>query len=161
MTRMLIVAAAVLLAIAVPAGAADVAFGGIKADTTLPVEVVSDSLSVDQADGSATFSGNVVIAQGEMRLSAAEVRIEYADGDRTRIERLFATGGVTLVSGTEAVEAREALYTIETGVIVLTGDVLLTQGANTLTGQELTVDLKTGTGRMEGRVKTVLQPGGN
>lgn len=54
-----------------------------------------------------------------------------------------------------------AVYTIASGQIVLTGDVLLTQGQNVMSGQKLTVDLKTGTGAMDGRMRTILQPGGN
>jgi lipopolysaccharide export system protein LptA len=140
---------------------AQIAFGGIKADPTLPVEVTSDSFSVNQTDGTALFTGNVLIAQGDMRLSAGEVRVEYAKDNRTRIERLLATGGVTLASGADAAEARDADYTISSGLVVMHGDVLLTQGVNAISGQVLTVDLATGTGKMEGRVKTVLQPGGN
>jgi lipopolysaccharide export system protein LptA len=68
---------------------------------------------------------------------------------------------VTLVSGAEAAEADEALYTITSGEVVLIGNVLLTQGGGTMSGQKLTVDLTTGTGHMEGRVRTVLNPGGN
>jgi lipopolysaccharide export system protein LptA len=151
------------LGLPVPAASqgANVAFGGITADTAQPVEVTADSLTVSQTDGTATFSGNVLIGQGDMRLSAGEVLVEYTAEDRTRIARLLATGGVTLASGTDAAEAREAEYEIVTGTVVLTGGVLLTQGQNTITGQKLTIDLKTGTGRMEGRVKTVLTPGGN
>jgi lipopolysaccharide export system protein LptA len=136
-----------------------IAFGAIKADPTRPVEVTADSLSVNQADGSATFTGNVLVIQGPMRLSAGEVAVVYAAGDQRRIERLTATGGVTLVSGADAAESREAVYTIDNGQVVMTGDVLLTQGSNVISGQKLTVDLKSGTGSMEGRVKTVLTPG--
>ena len=50
---------------------AAISFGGLKQDTSLPVEVKADSLAVNQADGSATFTGNVLVGQGEMRLSAA------------------------------------------------------------------------------------------
>jgi lipopolysaccharide export system protein LptA len=145
----------------VAAQGAKVAFGGIKADPTLPVEVTADQLAVDQEDGEATFTGNVLIIQGEMRMTAATVRVEYAPGDGSRIARMLASGGVTLVSGAEAAEARDAEYTIESGVVVMRGDVLLTQGSNAISGQSLTVDLTTGTGVMEGRVKTVLNPGGN
>ena len=154
---------AVAMALSAPAfgQSADVAFGGIKADPTLPVEVTSETFSVNQTDGTATFSGDVVIAQGEMRLSAAEVRVEYATGDQRRIDRLIATGGVTLASGKDAAEAREAEYSVAEGVVILRGDVLLTQGPNAISGQVLTVDLATGTGKMEGRVRTILNPGGN
>ena len=138
---------------------ATVAFGGLKQDTTLPVEIEADQLAVDQADGSATFTGNVLVGQGDMRLSAGAVRVEYA---RTggAIESLHATGGVTLANNAEAAEAREAVYTIDSGQVVMTGDVLLTQGASALSGQKLVIDLKAGTGVMEGRVQTVFQPGG-
>ena len=138
-----------------------VAFGGLKADTTLPVEVTADSLAVNQSDGTATFAGNVTIIQGDMRLKAGTVAVVYKTDDRKRIESLSATGGVTLSAGPDAAESREAVYVIDTGQVVMTGDVLLTQGAAIISGQKLTVDLKSGTGSMDGRVKTVLTPGGN
>ena len=62
-----------------------VAFGGLKADTTLPVEVTADSLAVNQSDGTATFAGNVTIIQGDMRLKAGTVAGVYKAADRKRI----------------------------------------------------------------------------
>lgn len=142
---------------------AQVAFGGLKHDNTLPVEISADQLTVDQADGTAIFNGNVKIGQGDMRLSAAKVRVEYATGENStgEISKLFATGGVTLVNGSEAAEAREAVYTIESGVVVMTGNVILTQGQNALSSDTLIVNLAAGTGTMEGRVRSIIQTGGN
>ncbi|MHC0052106.1 lipopolysaccharide transport periplasmic protein LptA [Actibacterium sp. D379-3] len=140
----------------------EVAFGGLRQDSSLPVEVTADQLQVSQADGTAVFTGHVVVGQGEMRLSADKVDVEYATkgGEPTgRISRLHATGNVVLVNGAEAAEAREALYSIDQSNIVMTGDVLMTQGQNALSGQRLVVDLNTGIGRMEGRVKTIFQSG--
>ncbi len=76
-----------------PAGAqgATVAFGGIKSDTTLPVEVTADQLEVNQTDGTAIFTGNVIVLQGDMRMAAAAVRVEYAKDDRTKIDTIHAT----------------------------------------------------------------------
>lgn len=139
---------------------AKIAFGGLKQDTSLPVEVEADSLAVNQADGTATFSGNVLVGQGELRLSAGTVRVEYAT-DGKRIARLHASGGVTLANAGNAAEAREAVYTIDSGNVVMTGNVLLTQGSSAISGQKLVIDLKAGTGVMEGRVSTVFVPGGN
>jgi len=146
-----------LLPLAASAQAATVAFGGLKQDTTLPVEIASDQLTVNQADGRAIFTGNVLAAQGDMRLSAAVVEVEYS-ADGKGIARLHASGGVTLASLSEAAEAQDAVYTIASGVVVMTGDVLLTQGASAISGQKLVVDLTTGTGTMEGRVQTVFVP---
>lgn len=137
---------------------ATVAFGSMKGDPTLPVEVTADQLQVNQADGTAVFSGNVTVIQGAMRLTAPLVKVNYAE-DRSAIERLDASGGVTLVNGGEAAESREAVYTIDSGEVVMTGDVLLTQGTSALSGNVLTVDLNTGHGVMQGRVQTVFTPG--
>ena len=152
---------AVLLALPVPALAqgAKVAFGGLKQDTSLPVEITADSLEVNQTDGQATFSGNVLVGQGDMRLSAAKIVVEY-DADGKGIKTLHATGGVTIVNATDAAEAQEAVYTIASGNVVMTGNVLLTQGPNAISGERLVLNLRDATGVMEGRVKTVFTPGG-
>ena len=134
-----------------------VAFGSIKQDTDAPVEVSADQLAVNQDDGSALFTGNVVVGQGEMRLSAPRVLVIYKS-DRAGIERLEATGGVTLVSGPDAAESERADYNIDDGTVLMTGNVLLTQGANALTSERMTVNLDAGTAQMNGRVRTVLQP---
>lgn len=148
-----------LLFLAGQAPAQSVAFGGGNMDPDAPVEVESDNLSVDQTDGTAEFTGDVLIVQGGSRLSAPRVLVVYND-DQSAIRSLQATGGVTLVSGEDAAEASQADYDLEAGVIVMQGDVLLVQGESTLTAQTMRVDLNAGTAQMDGRVRTVLQPGG-
>ncbi|WP_420353074.1 LptA/OstA family protein [Paenirhodobacter sp.] len=95
---------ALFVLLAAPALAQQVAFGGLKADAKAPVEVTADSLNINQADGTAVFSGNVLVVQGGMRMQAAAIRVGYALDDRTKIQTMTATGGVTLVSPTEAAE---------------------------------------------------------
>ncbi|MGR3493730.1 lipopolysaccharide transport periplasmic protein LptA [Citreimonas sp.] len=148
--------AATLVAFPFVASAQQVAFGSMQQDTSAPVEVTADQLSVSQSDGTATYSGDVVIVQGDMRLAAPQVLVVYSE-EAGRIDRLEATGGVTLVSGEEAAEAERADYDIEGGTVTLSGDVLLTQGDNALTAQSMVVDLDTGMAEMSGRVRTVLQ----
>lgn len=141
-----------------------VPFGGLQHDTSLPVEISADQLVINQADGTATFSGNVFIGQGEMRISAELVLVEYsaAEGSSTgQIVRLLASGGVTLVNGSEAAEAERAEYSIDTGTIVMTGNVILTQGSNALAAERMVLNLNTGIATMEGRVRTIFQAGGN
>lgn len=134
------------------------AFGSLSQDTSLPVEVSAESLTVDQKTGAALFSGNVEISQGDMRLAATRVTVTYKS-ENSGIARLVADGGVTLVTGTDAAEAAQADYTIDTGVIKLSGDVLLTQGPSAMTADRMTINLRDGTAQMQGRVKTTLQSG--
>ena len=136
---------------------AQIAFGDTAQDSRLPVEVTADNLDVNQDNGTAVFSGNVLIGQGEMRLSAPRVLVVYKS-DQSGIEKLEATGGVTLVSGEDAAEAQRADYNIDTGMIEMQGSVLLVQGVNALTGDKMFVDTRSGTARVSGRVKTILQP---
>jgi lipopolysaccharide export system protein LptA len=147
-------------AVPVLAQGTNVAFGTIRQDTGLPVEITSDNLSVDQETGTALFTGNVLIGQGEMRLSAPRVLVIY-DQTKSAIARLEATGGVTLVSGPDAAEADRADYNIDDGIIVMTGNVLLDQGLNAVSSERMTVQLDTGTAQMSGRVKTIIQTGGD
>lgn len=147
--------------IAGPVAAQTVAFGGIKADTKAPVEIAADNLRVDQSTGQATMTGNVVIGQGEMRLSADSVTVTYAGESQQKIKSLHATGQVTLVNGPDAAEAQDAVYHVENGTVTLTGNVIMTQGQNVLSGEKMDIDLATGSANVSGRVRTVLQPGGN
>lgn len=153
----------VILSLALSAGAAlaqaTTGFGNAQ-NTGLPVDVTAERLSVDQKTGKATFSGKVLVGQGEMRLAADSVTVTYAAGGQQRISALLAEGNVTMVSGPDAAEARAATYDVESGNVVLTGDVLLTQSGNVLAGEKVTIDLATGTANASGRVRSVLQPGG-
>ncbi|MEO0916154.1 MAG: lipopolysaccharide transport periplasmic protein LptA [Pseudomonadota bacterium] len=151
-------------AFGVLAQAANIALGTGSFDANLPVEVTADEFRVDQSSGEAVFDGNVLIVQGSLRLSAGTVTIEYAsDTSSNAISRLLASGGVTFVTDGDAAEAAEAIYSVAQGTVTLNGDVLLTQGRNAIAGDRLVVDLGSGNGRMEGRVRTVFTPseGGN
>lgn len=146
------------------AQSANIALGSQGFDASLPVEVTADQFSVDQTSGKAVFDGNVLIVQGEVRLSAGTVTIEYADeGAGNAISRLLASGGVTFVTAADAAEAQDAVYSVAQGTVTLSGDVLLTQGRNAIAGDRLVLNLGSGNGRMEGRVRTVFTPsdGGN
>lgn len=137
-----------------------VAFGTIQQNAGLPVEVTADSLSIDQNAGTALFTDNVIIVQGEMRLSADEVLVIY-DAQASDVERIEATGNVILISGQDAAESERANYDVSDGTIVMTGNVLVAQGPSALTSDTMTVRLDDGTAQMNGRVKTILQSGKN
>ena len=141
-------------------GQTNIDLGGMQVDTSAAIEVTADSLAVDQDTGSAVFQGNVVIGQGELRLSAGTVEIIYV-AQTNDIARLVAAGGVTFTTATEAAEAQNADYNIETGLLTLSGDVLLTQGASAISAETMTINVADGTAEMQGRVRTVLQQGDN
>lgn len=137
----------------------DVPFGGFAHDSSQPVEITADSLNVDQSEGTATFLGNVLVGQGTLRLAADRIDVKYGgDGGTGTIEKMSATGSVTLSNGAEAAEAQKAVYTVEDGMVTMEGDVLLSQGQNAISGETLRINLNDGTAQMQGRVKTIFQP---
>jgi len=140
---------------------ANITFGDQPHDDSQPVEIVSDSLSMDQNTGQAVFEGNVTVVQDTMRLSADKIAVAYVvvDGAMTGdIDTMTADGNVLLVNGEETAKGGKAVYTVQEDVIVLTGNVMLNQGVSTLAGDTLRVNLESGSGTMEGRVRTVIQP---
>lgn len=157
--KILVIGLVALWPVSASSQATNLALSGFEFDGDAAIEVTADSLSVDQNTGVATFLGNVIIGQGVIRLSAAEVRVVYSD-DTGAIARFVATGGITFVTENEAAEAESAEYDLTTGVLVLSGSVLLTMGASALSADLMTVSLNDGTARLEGNVRTVLAPGG-
>ncbi len=137
------------------------AFEGLRSASSEPVEITADRLEASQKDATAVFTGHVLVVQGGMRLSSDSLRVDYTQGAKQQIDQMVATGNVLMSTPSEAAEAAEAAYSLKDHTLVLTGNVLLTQAGNVMSGGTLTVDLDSGTGRMSGRVKTVLQPAGN
>ena len=157
---MIFLVSTVLAAGMAMAQSANIALGTKAFDRTQQVEVSADELSVDQSTGQAVFQGNVLVVQGEVRMSAGRVAVIYTQdgGTANGISSLQATGGVTFVTANDAVEANEASYSVENGTVQLSGDVILTQGQNAISGERMIVDLNSGQGRMEGRVRTIFNP---
>ncbi len=160
---MIAAAAGLILLVAAQAAAAQgasVPFGGLSLDASLPVEITADALALDQAAGTALFSGTVRVGQGTLRMAADRMEVFYAaDASGTgAIDRMLATGNVTLTNGLESAEAARATYVVTSGIVEMEGDVLLTQGANALSSERLRIDLNAGTGVLEGRVQTIFAP---
>lgn len=137
------------------------AFEGLRAGAGDPVEITADQLEVAQSASTAAFTGNVLVIQGGLRLSSDRLTVEYVQGDKTKIDRLVAEGNVLLSTPAEAAESARAIYTLTSQQLEMTGDVVLTQAGNVMSGEKLIVNIADGTGRMDGRVRTILQPAGN
>lgn len=148
------------------AGAATAQGTQITLDTsrTAPdeeVEITSDTLNVNRETGEAVFAGSVVVTQGPLRLLADRVVVLYAEATDTApggVSEVIATGNVLFANGEDAAESAEATYKPITRELRMSGDVLLKQGPVVVAGNALVLDLATGVGQMEGRVRTVLQP---
>lgn len=138
----------------------NIGFGGVSYDDSQPVEVTADSLTVDQGTGEAVFTGNVIVVQGNLRMAAGAVRIVYnADGTDQDVREVIATGGVLVTRGSDAAEGAQAQFDVASSLLTLTGNVLVTQGPTAIAGDRMVVNMRTGNGSVDGRVRTVLGGG--
>jgi lipopolysaccharide export system protein LptA len=140
----------------------NIGFGGVAYDASTPVEVTADSLTIDQTTGQAVFSGNVIVHQGDLRMAARQIRVIYTEANgRQTVDEVVASGGVLVTRGTEAAEGSEARFDVASSLLTMSGSVLVTQGATAVAGDRLVVNMRTGNGSVEGRVRTVLGNGGD
>ena len=145
-------------------------FGGFKHDRTAPIEITANSLEVRQAENLAIFEGEVIAGQGTLRLTADKVEVSYdaenqSDSETGAIKKMVARGNVFISNEAETAQGERAEYNVEEGKINMSGSVVLTQGANVISGQTLTINLNAGQGRIEGtgsgRVKSIFTPSDN
>lgn len=162
--RALLVIGVLASATAALAQGAAVTLGPPAADPDAPVEVTADALAVDRESGTAIFTGNVLVVQGAMRLTARKVEVFYTEATDESpeteggVREVVATGDVVFVNGEDAAEGQRAVFLPREDKVLVTGDVLLTQGRSIISGDRLVFDLATGEGTVEGRVRTVIRP---
>jgi lipopolysaccharide export system protein LptA len=131
--------------------------GGGNHDTSLPVEVTADSLSVDQASNAATFEGTARVGQGSLRLGADKIVVNY-DQVGGQIVSVQATGNVVFTNGVDMAEAGTAIYRVSSGLLSMSGNVLLVQGTSAISGDQLDLNILANSAKVTGNVKTVLAP---
>jgi lipopolysaccharide export system protein LptA len=121
-------------------------------DTSLPIEITADSLEVVQDRKIATFTGNVDAVQGDLVLSADQLRVHYGDDANAApgppgmgsIRRIEADGNVFLSSPRETAQGDAGVYDVASNRLTLEGAVVLTQEENVIRGQRLEIDLVSG-----------------
>ncbi|RJY10303.1 LptA/OstA family protein [Aurantiacibacter aquimixticola] len=128
------------------AGAQDIA--GVSSNQ--PVSWAADSGQLQDRQNRVVLSGNVVIEQGDLRLTAQRTTIAYSDAGTLRIQRIDATGGVVVTRGSERVRGDAAVYDFNRRVIVLSGGVAINRGTDRLDGGRLVIDLNSGVTSVDG-----------
>ena len=119
-------------------------------NSNAPVDVAADRIEVQDRADRAILSGNVVVRQAALTLNAARLTIAYSNQGSLEIERLDASGGVTVRSPSETARGQFAIYDLNNRLITLLGGVTLTRGASEVRGGRLVLDLNTGRAVMDG-----------
>jgi lipopolysaccharide export system protein LptA len=175
---------ALALALAIPhvawaaakqSGAQPILPGGNSKD---PVSIDADKLVYFDKEQKAVYSGNVVVIQGDTKLTCSAMTVfldkpqapsDASDGDDAPspgagIRRLEAAGPVTVISKTQVATGDSGAYDKDENKVLLNGHVTLSDGKNVTKGDKLIYDLKTGQATVEnsgrtGRVHGQFVPG--
>jgi lipopolysaccharide export system protein LptA len=143
-----------------------------------PVDVTADQLDVKNGECLASWRGDAEALQDTSRLRANTLNIYNkvlpkgaGSGAGSRncgmLERMEADGDVYYVTPSQVVKGDHAVYTADTKTIVVTGNVVTTQGQNVIAGTRLVINTDTGLANMvsdehgrgvPGRVRAVLYP---
>jgi len=128
------------------------ALKGHNADA--PIDITSDHIEVQDRADRAIWSGNVHVVQGDMTMNAARMTVAYshatAPGADPQINRIDASGGVTVVSPSERAKGEFGIYDLNRKLITLIGHVTLTRGTNVVNGARLVIDMNSGRATVDG-----------
>lgn len=142
--------------------------GNLAVNSDAPIRIEADVLEIDEPQSTATFTGKVKATQDNMVLNTETLIVKYraaSGGEGAQLRSVDARGNVVLRVDDQTASGRNAHYDLAKEELILSGDIVLSQGDNVLRGERLVVDLKTGTANMvastattPGRVRAVIMP---
>ena len=154
--------AALLLVFApVPALAANTPLDFGKHSANEPINVSADAFLADMKGKTGTYSGNVIVTQGKLKLRADKVRVNVIDNKPDKIE---ATGHVVFDSASGTAQGDAGVYDVAPRTITLNGHVVLAKDKNVMRVTTLVVNLVTGAATLQskgangGRVQGLFTP---
>lgn len=128
-------------------------------DSRAPVDYAANRIELQDRQNRVVLSGNVVITQAGLTVRSARTLVNYSDGKELGIERITATGGVTVTRANESARGEVAVYDFAKRIITMTGNVRINRGGDTLNGARLVIDLASGISSMDGRASGTATPG--
>ena len=117
-------------------------------DTKQPIEIEAQSVVVDETTGFSEFSGNAVVRQGSLLLSAELIQVQTANEE---VVSMIAKGSLekpakyiqSQENQARFIEATATLitYDVDEGMIYLVGNAHLVQGFDSFSGDTLNYDI--------------------
>jgi lipopolysaccharide export system protein LptA len=123
-------------------------------DANQPIAISSDNFVAEKNPATSggitgTYSGNVVITQGDIRMRSDSVRIVVVNN---KPQKIFFNGNVVVNSASGTASSDNGVYDVVPRLVTLTGRVVLTKEKNVMRGAQLTVNLVTGLAQLGGGV---------
>jgi lipopolysaccharide export system protein LptA len=143
-----------LVSLLVAAAAPGFAQGAVSAlkghDSNAPVDVAADRIELQDRSDRAVLTGNVNVTQGNLNLTSQRLTVAYSKAGGTQIQRLDASGGVTVRSPSETARGAFAFFDLNRRLITMLGGVVLIRGGSEVRGGRLVIDLNSGRATVDG-----------
>jgi lipopolysaccharide export system protein LptA len=120
-------------------------------DSNAPVNFTADRIEVQDRADRVVVTGNVVVDQAGLHLTAARMTVAYTRAGDVQIDRIDASGNVVVTRTDQTARGNVAIYDLDKRLITMLGNVALTQGSNRLTGGRLVMDLNSGRSTVDGK----------
>ncbi|MEM9444467.1 MAG: LptA/OstA family protein [Verrucomicrobiota bacterium] len=118
-----------------------------NAETTISSE--SFTLNLEEKQG--VFAGKVVVSHPKFELFTEEMVVYFTVDNK--VERMLAKGQVRIKQADKSSESREAEYLVGEKKIILTGNPVVTQGENIVSGNTINIYPETDKMEVTGRSK--------
>lgn len=119
-------------------------------NSNAPVDFSAASMELQDRADRVVLSGGVTATQAGLTMKANRVTAAYSSNGGVDVNRLDATGGVTITKDDLRATSSSAIYDLDSSLITLIGNVKLVQGANRLNGGRLVIDLNSGRSTING-----------
>lgn len=119
-------------------------------NSNAPVNYAADRIELQGKQDRVVLSGNVDIAQDNLRLRAERTVVNFTDAGSLKIQRITATGGVLVTRGDTTARGDVAVYDFERRIITMVGNASLRQGGDSLRSNRFVIDLDSGVSSAEG-----------
>ena len=145
----------------------------LPSDRNQPLSLLADRATYNDKTGITTYTGNVVIEQGTMKINAASIVASL--NSNKQVSTITATGSPAKFQqqletnrGIARGEAQKIVYNAETGILNLSGNAYLYQDGASIRGNTLKYSMNKGdieasgtsntTGSPTGRVQIIIPP---
>jgi lipopolysaccharide transport protein LptA len=117
-------------------------FGAVVAAPKAPgsmgeTVITSDTLLFDYRQRMCVFEGNVVVTEPRVRMESQKLHIFFDASNN--VESVVATESVRVTQENRVATCGRAVYTVESGAIVMTIDPMLKRGRDELHGDEIRI----------------------
>lgn len=132
-------------------------FGVNKKD---PIFITSDRLEVNQKNNTIIYTGRVVAQQADLTLNSHSLTAHY-DATMKGIKEVVAEGQVRVTQGERVATGSKAVFSDKDQTITLTGNPVVQQGNNRVSGSKITLFIEQDRTVVEGggqRVKATILP---